>query len=97
MVEQTLNPPKLIKGMLVTKEGGKVTKIREGTQEVSLGQTVVANGHYGAENGTKGLVVELHSPYTGLITSDVICVQFEGQSRIKRVRFRDLKPLSLQC
>lgn len=72
----------------------RVVVIQHGEMTIRLGQFVVANGRYLA-NGTRGLVVELHVPYTKARTSDIIDCLFEADMREPILSFMKLKDLDI--
>ncbi len=61
-------------------------------REIRLGQRVYANGRFGAEDGTLGLVTNLATPFSGCRTSDIIDVWFEGFDSAISMKAKDLRP-----
>ncbi len=81
-----------IGGYILEKDGGKIIAITPAgsTHTIRVGQEVVANGRMFFPAGTKGKVIKIYEPHAERLTSDVIGVQFEGESCCSFMKFKDL-------
>ncbi|MEK9174373.1 MAG: hypothetical protein AAB725_00170 [Patescibacteria group bacterium] len=58
---------------------------------ISLGDMVVANGRFGVEKGTRGIVVAINIPYERGRTSNVLSVWFKGEKSSIDMKSEDLE------
>ena len=85
-----------VNGFFLEREtGGVYYSIRNNRARAERGQVVIANGKFGAKEGTRGIVIKIHRPYANGKTSNVIEVHFEGHRFSHHMKFHDLVESSI--
>lgn len=80
-------------GYEVIRRGGEIVALRNSTVRkivVRVGDEVIANGRFGAPEGTNGIVMSLQEPFTNGLTYDVIGVAWMGRGTVQDMKLKDL-------